>query len=99
MERYEFIRDDVLHTLNFTNINEKYMSSPRFDRIDYFHRIGAYNLKLFVDYDGFWLPEKQALHVNEVTEIPIIPRDWIFRSEHESYISSQASNLSEDWLE
>lgn len=103
MTRDERVRPDGFTPVTFEHSGERYMLNAKYDSIHYFHWLGHYVLKIFDDDAGIvfaCLPDEQtAFAVQEATEIPIVPRDFMYQSEYERYLQSEAANLSDDLLD
>ena len=84
------------------NVGEKvYQCNAKFDRVDFFPDLGHYILKLYDDTDGLvsvHTDEQSAARLVDEAELPLVVREFMFASEYEAYLESQASDL-EDWLE
>jgi hypothetical protein len=98
----DFFRPDEFSRINVEGSSQFFTVNAKYDRMDYFPRIGAWILKVFDDEHGLvscYLDEKTARKVVAHTELPIVERDFMFVSEHEGYLTAQAKMLDEDWLD
>lgn len=96
------LRKDELHPLNMVKggeIIETYHVNAKYDRVDFYEPLGCYMLKLFDDEVGLmcvFVTEENAMRVVAEAELPLINREFIFKSEYEGYLQSQ-ENLLGDW--
>ena len=94
----EEVRPDEFYPLTI-NDGETYIVNAKYDRIDYIPRLGAWMLKIYDDEVGLitmHLGETEAMKVADVTELPVVPRDWIYESEYDGWIDAQASLLTDE---
>jgi len=101
----EYIRPDTFNALRFehpkTGEMTEFVVNAKFDRVDFFPKLGAFILKAFTD-DGLvslHLDEDNAMRVVGELELPLVWRDFMYKSEHENWITAQARALNDDILE
>lgn len=91
----EFVRPDEFTAINTGEAT--YVVNAKYDRVDYFPRLGHYVLKVYDDEAGLMSmhlsDDGSAERLIEEAELPIVERDWMYASEHESYVEAQAANL------
>ena len=97
------IRPDELYPLNLTRDDgsiERIVSiNAKYDRVDHYKPLGCYMLKLFDDEVGLmcvFVTEENAMRVLAEAELPLVEREFIYKSEYEGYLQSQ-ENLLSDW--
>jgi hypothetical protein len=76
--------------------------NAKYDRVDTFPKIGAWIIKIYVDdvgLVGIHVGEQEALRVIRHTQVPLVERTFMYKSEHEHYLVAEARNLSDDILE
>lgn len=98
----DFIRPDEFSRINVEGSNQFFDVNAKYDRMDYFPKIGAWILKVFDDEHGLiscHITETMARQVVAFTEIPIVERSFMYVSEHEGYLTGQANMLEDDWLD
>lgn len=102
-EQNDHIVDDysVRIKIQYEGEDMELLVSAKYDRIDYWPRWGNYIMKVIDPDHGFIsmaVDEETAFRVQEAADLPIVPRDEIFRSEYELYLNSQERTLNDDWL-
>lgn len=102
----EYIRPDRFTLLRFkeptTGEMMEFAVNPKYDRIDYFEKLGAYIIKIYDDEIGLMavhVDEDEAYRVKTATDIPIVDREFMLQSEHEAWVISQVNNLEQDYGE
>ncbi len=98
----DFVRPDEFSRINVEGSNQFFTVNAKYDRMDYFPRIGAWILKVYDDEHGLvscHLDEATAKAVVDFTEIPVVERPFMYQSEHEAYLTAQAKMLDDEWLQ
>lgn len=76
--------------------DRKYVVSGAWDRIDVYIPMGIYILKILDREDGFvqsFLTQDEAEYIGGIAMLPFVEREFLFESEYEGYITSQANQL------
>ena len=93
------VRPDVFFPIGFEGAEEGVMVNAKYDRVDFFAGIGAYVLKILDDDNGLmsvYVSEETAQRVVAHTEIPVVERAFMYESEHEGYLTAQATLLTDE---
>lgn len=96
------IRPDDFMPVNLNYDGEEVETVPvsaKFDRVDFYRPLGLYMLKFYSDENGLmtvYTDEANALRVVAEAELPLVEREFIFKSEHEGYLTAQSSLLTDE---
>lgn len=100
------IRPDDFYPINLVRddntIERTVPVSSKYDRVDHYKPLGCYMLKLFDDEVGLmcvFVTEENAMRVLAEAELPLVEREFIYKSEYEGYITSLQTTLDDSWLE
>jgi hypothetical protein len=94
------IRKDQLFEVPMYDGDEEYnfMVSAKYDRIDHYAPLGIWILKMLDDKEGLVqaiITEQNARKLASFALLPIIERDFLYKSEHEMYIDAIAGQLDD----
>lgn len=90
----EYIRPDRFTLLRLTYPNGEMSEmgiNAKYDRIDQFKEIGAYILKIVSDtgYSEEVISEESAFNIYRESELPLVPRTFIYESEYKLWLRNQ----------
>lgn len=98
----EYVRPDDFFKLTLRHPNgdaDVYPVNGKYDRIDFFPKLGAYIIKIYDDEAGlvcYYTDEEQANKLHDEGDLPIVERDFMYESEHEGYLRAQSILLTDD---
>ena len=98
----EYIRPDDFFKLTLRHPNgdaDVFPVNGKYDRIDFFPRLGAYIIKIYDDEAGlvcYYTDEEQARKLSEDGDLPMVERDFMYESEHEGYLRAQSTLLTDE---
>lgn len=97
------IHPDDFYPINLTHddgsIERTVPVSAKYDRVDYYEPLGLYMLKLYDDEVGLmcvFVDQDSAMRAVAEAELPLVTREFIFKSEYEGYLQAQANKI-DDW--
>ena len=85
--------------LNFDGGTYEAIVNAKYDRLDRFRGLGLMMLKVYIDDQGFalsFIEHEAGQKLHDEAEIPIIDRDFIYKSEYDLYLEAQANRLSDE---
>ena len=97
----ERIRPDKFYQLNPEAGGEPYLINAKYDRIDHFGWLGHWIIKVWDDEKGLvglHVDEAAARQVVEYAELPVVERDFMYKSEYDNYLLAQ-QKMMDGWVE
>lgn len=96
------IRPDQFFEIPFFDGDQEhdFVVNAKFDRIDHYAPLGIWILKMVDDQEGFIqaiMKEDQAHKLAKIALLPIVEREFLYKSEHELFIEAVSEKL-DDWF-
>lgn len=100
------IRPDDLYPIHLThddgNVERTVPCNAKYDRVDVYKPLGLYMLKMFDDEVGLicaFITEENAMRAVAEAELPLVEREFIYKSEYEGYLEAQSTHITDDELD
>lgn len=99
------IRKDEFTPVNLNYDGEEVERVPvnsKFDRVDFYRPLGLWMLKFYSDENGLmtiYTDEENALRVVAEAELPLVEREFIFKSEYEGHLVAEGSKVTDEMFE
>lgn len=99
------IRPDDFMPVNLNCEGEEVNRVPvnaKYDRVDVYRPLGLYMLKFYSDEEGLmtiYTDEANALIVVAEADLPLVEREFIFKSEYEGHLVAEGSKVTDEMFE
>jgi hypothetical protein len=95
------IRKDEFYNIPISN-GEPLMVNAKYDRIDTYSALGVYMLKCMDDERGMitaFITHETAQAIIDFASLPLVEREFLYETEYEAFITTQADSIDDSWLD